>query len=59
MENEIKFDENLLDLLPKEFEELKKLKLKNLKNFKIEEISVVGSFILRTVTQPNNNVDVH
>ena len=58
MENEIKFDENLLDLLPKEFEELKKLKLKNLKNFKIEEISVVGSFILRTVTQPNNNVDV-
>eukprot|EP01080_Neovahlkampfia_damariscottae_P001140 gene1140-10654_t len=58
LENEIKFDENLLDLLPKEFEQIKKNKLKKLKNFKIEDIAVIGSFILRTVTQPNNNVDI-
>jgi uncharacterized membrane protein YheB (UPF0754 family) len=58
LENEIKFQENLLSLLPNEFSQLKKKKLNKFQNFKIQEISVIGSFILRTVTQPNNNVDV-
>jgi flagellar biosynthesis/type III secretory pathway chaperone len=58
LEKEIKFEENLLNLLPNEFTQLKKKKLNKFPSFKIQEISVIGSFILRTVTQPNNNVDV-
>lgn len=48
-----------LNKLPKEFNQILKTKLKEKNfNFKIESISVVGSFILRSIAKPNTNVDV-